>query len=268
MGVHLVFSENLKALSENEVSVAAAAREIGVTRVQFSRYLKGEAVPRPAELQRICDYFGVDARVLLEPLADIQADIAQRDAEKGLHGTISTATAHAELSFQEHEFPAGLYVLWRRSFAFPDKIVRLLMQVTVSGEGRMLRGYDYASLYHVGGVGGARRVSKQEREYRAVLFNQADRGQTVGIFFHHAPTLVVSTMHLMPNTFTVQPQHTGFVVLMRAADPSHRRMSNCVFERVEVTPQRLVQLAHSQDFLAPQDVPPSILAVVDRDVDQ
>ena len=68
MNVLPIFGENLHDLCRIAGSSAAVARELGVNRVQFNRFLKSEAFPKPNLLQKICDRFGVDARILTERL--------------------------------------------------------------------------------------------------------------------------------------------------------------------------------------------------------
>lgn len=66
------FARNLRQLVSGERSVSALCREAGINRTQFNRYLSGEAHPRPDVLDRICRHFGLDARILLEPLQDLR----------------------------------------------------------------------------------------------------------------------------------------------------------------------------------------------------
>src|SRR5680860_341270 len=61
-----IFGDNLRALSADYPSVAGLCRDLGINRTQFNRYLTGESFPRPDVLHRICQFFGTDARILLE----------------------------------------------------------------------------------------------------------------------------------------------------------------------------------------------------------
>lgn len=67
-----MFGRNLRLLCQPYASVSALCRELGINRTQFNRYLSGESFPRPDILQRICAYFKVDARFLLQPLHELQ----------------------------------------------------------------------------------------------------------------------------------------------------------------------------------------------------
>ena len=66
--IRSIFGANLLVLSKDYESITALALELGINRTQFNRYLSGESFPRPDVLSRICDFFKVDARILLEPL--------------------------------------------------------------------------------------------------------------------------------------------------------------------------------------------------------
>lgn len=71
--IYQIFSANLRELVDGTpVSVTKICQDIGVNRTQFNRYLAAQASPRPDILHRICQYFHVDARILLEPLAQIE----------------------------------------------------------------------------------------------------------------------------------------------------------------------------------------------------
>ena len=67
-----MFGRNLRLLCQPYASVSALCCDLGINRTQFSRYLSGESFPQPDILQRICAYFKVDARILLQPLHEVQ----------------------------------------------------------------------------------------------------------------------------------------------------------------------------------------------------
>ena len=61
-----MFGANLRQLAADYPSISDLARQLGINRTQFNRYLSGESFPRPDVLARICRFFEIDARVLLE----------------------------------------------------------------------------------------------------------------------------------------------------------------------------------------------------------
>ncbi len=71
--IRSVFGENLRLLSKDQPSITVLASKLGINRTQFNRYLSGQSFPRPDILARICAYFDLDARVMLEPLDQISA---------------------------------------------------------------------------------------------------------------------------------------------------------------------------------------------------
>lgn len=121
--IRAVFGENLRQLCAGEKSVSEACRAIGVNRTQFSRYLAGEAFPRPDLLMRICEYFGVDANVLIRRLRpgtdDRSVDVLALSFQHlaGLLPGASYATS-------EQQLPSGVYRIWRRSFMWPEYVFR------------------------------------------------------------------------------------------------------------------------------------------------
>ena len=66
-----MFGANLRQLSARYPSISDLSRQLGINRTQYNRYLAGESFPRPDVLARICSFFGVDARVLLERVDQI-----------------------------------------------------------------------------------------------------------------------------------------------------------------------------------------------------
>lgn len=69
--LRMVLAHNLESLVATERSVSDCARKLRISRSQLNRFLSGETYPRPDILQRICQQFGTDARILTENLADI-----------------------------------------------------------------------------------------------------------------------------------------------------------------------------------------------------
>ena len=66
-----VFGRNLASLlSEAGVSVTELSKQTGISRVQVHRMVAQEAFPRADALQRLCGFFDVDARILLEGISD------------------------------------------------------------------------------------------------------------------------------------------------------------------------------------------------------
>ena len=71
--LRIMFGANLCSLAKSYPSISELSRQLGINRTQFNRYLSGESFPRPDVLARICAFFDIDARVLLEPVHRIQS---------------------------------------------------------------------------------------------------------------------------------------------------------------------------------------------------
>lgn len=69
--LRMIFSRNLEELVGREKSVSECARQLRISRSQLNRFLGGDTYPRPDVLQRICQHFGTDARILTTSLAEL-----------------------------------------------------------------------------------------------------------------------------------------------------------------------------------------------------
>ena len=132
-----MLGENLRKLSRSRGSVSQLSRELGINRTQFNRYLSGESFPRPDVLQRICSYFEVDARIILEPVDCLAA----RDDLLGgefLADYVGAGVSDIPMAL----FPDGFYRFSRRSFANQALFLIGLLFVIRKGPYTMLRGYE------------------------------------------------------------------------------------------------------------------------------
>jgi hypothetical protein len=116
-----IFGANLRTLSASATSIAGLCRDLGINRTQFNRYLVGEAFPRPDVLDQICRFFGVDARILLEPLEVLsggaELDYGLLGLEQNSAGsTGSTGHNEAAPAIDYARIPLGTSLLYRRSF--------------------------------------------------------------------------------------------------------------------------------------------------------
>jgi len=73
ISVHQIFGRNLRELCKRTDTIAEVADHLGVNRVQMNRILIGESFPKPGLTKRIYDHFFMNARILLEPLAELEA---------------------------------------------------------------------------------------------------------------------------------------------------------------------------------------------------
>lgn len=126
--IHAIFGRNLRQLIGNGVSVSEVARDIGINRTQLSRYLYGEAFPRPDVLHRICVHFDVDARILTDPIENIRLD----DGES----VSAPAGPFDDLDFEpvsQSVLPDGFYIEWKSSWTNEGYFTKQLMLVYTDG---------------------------------------------------------------------------------------------------------------------------------------
>jgi transcriptional regulator with XRE-family HTH domain len=133
-----MFGRNLRVLVSSYRSVAALCREIGVNRTQFNRYLSGESFPRPDVLHRICQYFGVDARILLEPVENLAPSVRDLLNHPELEGFFGAEP----LDVPEAGFPSGFYRFTRRSFLDASRLVLGLVHIKRLDGYTLLRGFE------------------------------------------------------------------------------------------------------------------------------
>ncbi|CUH76619.1 helix-turn-helix domain-containing protein [Tropicibacter naphthalenivorans] len=122
MTVARLFGQNLRKLCERRPSIAAVARDLDVNKVQFNRYLNGESYPKPQLLKEICAYFGTDARIMTEPLEEVEAQRAQQVVGVALDGPRVAP-----------QFAPGLYSTTIVSPRLPKFAVRQIRQIKRSG---------------------------------------------------------------------------------------------------------------------------------------
>lgn len=160
-----MFGANLRQLARAYVSISELSRQLGINRTQFNRYLSGESFPRPDVLARICAFFNVDARVLLEPVENIQSK------DDALNSPFLRAFIGQEASFvPEETFPSGFYRFSRRSFLDRAKFVSGIVWVFRDKRTTLIRGYEASIAMAAQGLP----ISRDTREFRGIVFRQED----------------------------------------------------------------------------------------------
>ena len=131
-----IFSDRLRELCEAKGTYSQVARDMGINRQQFARYLNGTSMPRDALVSKIAAYFNVDPSALFQhhsittttttapsaPLVDVlQVMLAQVPSE---------AVTNADLA-------PGMYMQYKQSFTQPDKVVCFLARAYLDENGIM-----------------------------------------------------------------------------------------------------------------------------------
>lgn len=256
MSVNLVFGRNLRSLAEERGSLSRAAEGLGISRVQFQRYLRGESFPKPNLLARICKQFGVDARVLTEPLTDsLRADMrsaagpsSPRTAESPLPSAFTEVFPAQRYVAGPHRLEDGLYSAWRRSFSQIDRYCRIPLQVQTEDGLKVVRGYDSPTLYPKG-------TDPALRMFRGVCLRLLDQTYVL-LFLHAEPHVVVSMAYLAPPVTTNQVGvWHGFTALGRAETQGTSRAVRLVLCRESSSLANLTALAHSLRFMRETELP-------------
>lgn len=160
-----MFGANLRALARTYPSISELSRQLGINRTQFNRYLAGESFPRPDVLARICGFFDIDARVLLEPVESIRAT---SDPLTGpfLQDYVGAGVTNVE----EAAFPTGFYRFSRRSFIDSDQFVSGIVRVFRDGGSTFIRGFEARAAMEAQGLG----LDRRAREFRGLVLRQED----------------------------------------------------------------------------------------------
>jgi transcriptional regulator with XRE-family HTH domain len=154
---------------------------LGINRTQFNRYLCGESFPRPDVLSRICEFFEVDARILLEPIETLGA---RTDLISARYLSRFLGTAFDDIPADV--FPDGFYRFSRQSFVLPQQYFTGVVMIKRDGGNLFLRGFDPVEAMRAQGLPHDRRA----REYRGFVMRLED-----GV------SLVVSRVHGMTASF-------------------------------------------------------------------
>jgi transcriptional regulator with XRE-family HTH domain len=161
-----VFSENLRQLIGAETSIATLSRALEINRTQLNRYLGGESFPRPDVLKRICDHFNVDARILVEPLSDLEYDTPDPITNSFVRDYIGAGIA----SITEDTFPSGFYRFSRRSFVNQSQYLIGLVHIRRVSGNTYMKGFETKSAMQAQNLPS----DSASREFRGVVMQQDD----------------------------------------------------------------------------------------------
>lgn len=251
-----VFGANLRILSNERGTIASVARDLDISRVQFNRFLKGESFPKPNQLQKICKYFDVDARILTEPLADLRTpnvwDAPYYQALKFVQVEQYSAPSQEKIA-------DGLYGIWRKSMALKDKVTFSIVQFKTVNGARVARGYDPRGLY-----GGTGKLNSRMREFRGVMHDQSE-GLTI-VFRHAPPASWVSMSFLAENRASNDGSYTGFMAIARPDYAGSRRVSRTHWAPIEPTCSAILAAGRMKSWWDPIEVPWDVRQTIERPI--
>jgi transcriptional regulator with XRE-family HTH domain len=240
-----VFGDNLRALSADYPSIAGLCRDLGINRTQFNRYLTGESFPRPDVLHRICQFFGTDARILLEPsnhLTSASFDLLSHPVVSGFFGEKPVAVP-------ESLFPNGIYRFVRRSFVDETLFVRGLIIIHREDGYTFLRGAEPLDALRRQGLSTARR----DREFRGIVMRQEEG---IMIIVTHRNSMACSFNFLASETSFQPNLWEGYVTRTVREKISGIRAARMVYEHLGNNTGAILTAARGKSLIEIGEVPP------------
>ena len=256
--IRSVFGDNLRRLCAREKSISKVCREIGVNRTQFSRYLSGEAFPRPDLLLRICTYFGVDANILIRPLPG-ESRPADPDILSQSFHRLAGYLPGTRYGLTEQQMPSGIYRIWRRSFMWPNYVFCTICRIWREGGLVYFKAYEPTAtnpLYLDGEP-----TLPERRLGRNVVMRQY-RGFALGVnqsvCIMTAPpdnATVMRVTCLNPGHEGIPQVFSGYCSLLRGPQPGAITVSGAIMEPLFVSYGELLRFARRKYFYTADELP-------------
>lgn len=259
MNVSKVFSVNLRLLTDQVGNVSEVARRLDINRAQYNRYLSGEAYPKPPILSRICDYFGVDARILTDPLNE-QALKALPEPGTGARPSSTShfwenvahwlPESHFGAPDQKH-IEDGLYLYWRQSLANKTEFIATPAIIGTTRGLRTFRMYGVKSPVMM-----THTLPPRQREIRGIVLGQE---QGIAIFLPPGQTTLSSiTIYLNNNYRNSSVFLTGHTTIARNPRALHSNTARCLLQRLPAEPRSILTAAKHHRYFRPDELPAEI----------
>ncbi|SHH23458.1 Cro/C1-type HTH DNA-binding domain-containing protein [Marivita hallyeonensis] len=238
---------NLRTLARTTPSISALCRELGINRTQFNRYLSGESFPRPDVLFRICSYFGVDARIILEPLESIESTKPALLSHPEIRDFLSAGLS----GFPEALLPSGFYQFHRQSFLDETRFLRGLVYVYRKDDATFLRGYEAKAGMEQLGLP----TDAPAREFRGLLMAQ-ERGIAGLVSRRKALTMTFNFLAQVPsyeNNYWV-----GYTVRTVGESPTGARAARLIYDFLGRDTRKVLTAARQTGFCSATDLKPLV----------
>ncbi len=240
-----MFGANLRHLASNAVSISALCRDLHINRTQFNRYLAGESFPRPDVLHRICSFFDVDARILLEPVETIS-----NIGTSGLnHPEVRDFLTSTEAIVEPTLFPDGIYRFCRRSFLDDDQFVIGLAKVYRKDERCFLRGYEAKEAMRSQGLP----ETSHEREFRGSVLPQEGG---VAMLISRRNSLTFSFNFVSPVNSFKNNHWIGYTARTAPEGVTGSRAARLVVEKLDNTCGEILAAARSVGYCTADELLP------------
>lgn len=240
-----MFGENLRLLAQGHSSVSELARQLGINRTQFNRYLSGESFPRPDVLERICQFFDVDARILLEPVTPLV------QSGKILNGSfLSEFFGQSAQRVPVDFFPSGFYRFSRRSFVHSDQFVLNLIYVFRDDEGvTFVKGFEPKDAMRFQGLP----QTQEAREFRGFTLPHEDG---VSLLITRKNSLTFSFNYLARASSIESNFWSGYVARTTRETERAERVTRMVYEYIGTGIAKALPFARSAGFKTAEELPP------------
>lgn len=251
--IRAIFGRNLRQLCEQGQPVTTICREIGINRTQFNRYLAGESFPRPDILARICSHFGVDARILLEPLDELNRTLPDpmlmELRDKLLIGR--TRPVDADI------LPDAMYRFWRKSFMFQGKIVTNVALIRTRGDVTLFKGFEENLL--------AKQENPNARRFPHLAYFGLVRQHVDGVSIYCQDRQNQSNINFFEFGLEGNMRfYPGFSLLVRRRIDGMNRMTAAVLERLPNDPALWRSVAREETMRDIDTAPPIVQRALTR----
>lgn len=239
------FGANLRQLAKDADSISALCRDLGINRTQFNRYLSGESFPRPDVLHRICEFFEVDARILLEPVSEIKSvrhDVLHHPDLKDFVGAGTTGISEAL-------FPNGFFRFSRLSFMDDTMCVQGLLYVYRRDGYTFIRGFEAKEAMRQQGLS----VDTHSREFRGFIIPQEGG---IAALVSRRNSLTCSFNYLAPIPSFENNFWVGYAMRTVRESMTGRRVARLVYEHLGTNTKEVLTAARESGLCTPDDLRP------------
>ena len=150
-----IFGHRLRELSDSKGTYSQIARDLGINRQQFARYLNGSSRPRDALVLKMAEYFEVDVSTFFRNRPYISESKSEpRDRHEIAVDFLDCVAQFDRDVVSEVDLPSGFYMQYKQSFTQVDKVVCMLSKVERDGNGvvRCKRRYSILITRDVPGI--------------------------------------------------------------------------------------------------------------------
>jgi transcriptional regulator with XRE-family HTH domain len=240
-----IFSHNLRLLIQSYPSVSEICRRIGLNRAQFNRYLGGESYPRPDTLQKMCSFFGVDARILTEPLETLTAELGAPKA----HPEIAEFMAQDNSPLSNETFPSGFFRFSRQSFLYPERFMVGLLFVYRKDGQTFIKGSEARQSVTEQGLPTDRMI----RQYRGEVIQVEDG---IGHMISRRNGLTVTFNFLAPVASLNRNFWHGYAARTVSETLDATRVTRMVYEFLGNSTAEILKTARATGFCSEHDLVP------------